>query len=125
MIAIGVAIGLAAGLVGALTFGHATVLHGLGAGFVVGFAFGFGLSVRRTAWPSYMLARGWLAWHGNLPWPLMSFLTDAHQRGILRQAGAVYQFRHIELQHRLAKRDASGENVNPRLRPSQQGAMPD
>jgi hypothetical protein len=34
----------------------------------------------------------------------MRFLADAHQRGILRQAGAVYQFRHIELQHRLATR---------------------
>jgi hypothetical protein len=36
----------------------------------------------------------------------MGFLADAHQRGVLRQAGAVYQFRHIELQHRLANRDA-------------------
>jgi len=26
------------------------------------------------------------------------------RRGILRQAGAVYQFRHIDLQHRLATR---------------------
>ena len=38
----------------------------------------------------------------RLPWQLMAFLADAHQRGVLRQAGAVYQFRHIELQHRLA-----------------------
>ena len=37
----------------------------------------------------------------------MSFLADAHRRGVLRQAGAFYQFRHIELQHRLANRDAS------------------
>ena len=29
----------------------------------------------------------------------MTFLADAHQRGVLRQAGAVYQFRHIALQH--------------------------
>jgi hypothetical protein len=36
----------------------------------------------------------------------MGFLADAHKRGVLRQAGAVYQFRHIELQHRLANRDA-------------------
>ena len=32
----------------------------------------------------------------------MRFLKDAHRRGVLRQEGAVYQFRHIELQHRLA-----------------------
>ena len=31
----------------------------------------------------------------------MGFLDDAHRRGVLRQVGAVYQFRHIELQHRL------------------------
>jgi len=36
----------------------------------------------------------------------MSFLADAHRRGVLRQAGAVYQFRHIELQHRLARTSA-------------------
>ena len=34
----------------------------------------------------------------------MNFLEYSHQRGVLRQAGAVYQFRHVELQHRLAKR---------------------
>jgi hypothetical protein len=34
----------------------------------------------------------------------MGFLADTHRRGVLRQAGAVCQFRHIELQHRLANR---------------------
>jgi hypothetical protein len=29
-------------------------------------------------------------------------LGDAHQRQVLRQAGAVYQFRHAELQDHLA-----------------------
>ena len=41
----------------------------------------------------------------------MSFLADAHRRGVLRQAGAVYQFRHIELQHRLATRPANSYMV--------------
>jgi hypothetical protein len=49
-----------------------------------------------------MLARTQLAMRRRLPWSLMDFLADAHQRGVLRQAGAVYQFRHIDLQHRLA-----------------------
>jgi hypothetical protein len=57
-----------------------------------------------TAWPSYAVARTWLALRHRLPWPLMGFLADAHRRGVLRQAGAVYQFRHIDLQHRLATR---------------------
>jgi hypothetical protein len=42
----------------------------------------------------------------------MSFLADAHRRGVLRQVGAVYQFRHIELQHRLANRDADEQQAN-------------
>ena len=77
---------------------------GLTFGLLVGLAFGLGLSMGRTAWPSYMLTRVWLAFRHQLPWSLMRFLEDAHQRGILRQTGAVYQFRHIELQHRLANR---------------------
>jgi hypothetical protein len=34
----------------------------------------------------------------------MAFLSDAHARGVLRQAGAFYQFRSIELQRQLARR---------------------
>ena len=30
----------------------------------------------------------------------MEFLHEAHRRGVLRQMGAIYFFRHIELQHR-------------------------
>jgi hypothetical protein len=55
---------------------------------------------------------GWLAFTHRLPWRPMSFLADAHQRGVLRQAGAVYQFRHIELQHRLANRDANDQQAS-------------
>jgi hypothetical protein len=57
-----------------------------------------------TAWSAYQMARIWLAFRRRLPWSLMSFLVDAHRRGVLRQVGAVYQFRHIELQRRLANR---------------------
>lgn len=38
----------------------------------------------------------------RMPWRAMGFLADAHQHGVLRQDGAVYQFRHIRLQQRLA-----------------------
>ena len=89
----GLAVGVAFGLAGGLAVG-------LGAGLVAG----CGLSMRGTTWPSYMLTTGWLALRHRLPWSLMSFLADAHQRGVLRQAGAVYQFRHLELQRRLAAR---------------------
>lgn len=46
--------------------------------------------------------RIWLACGRSMPWRAMSFLTDAHQRGVLRQVGAVYQFRHIRLQQQLS-----------------------
>jgi len=96
-LAAGLGFGLGATLAGGLRFGLAV---GLAAGFVAGLF----VSWTRTAWPSYILTTGWLAFRHRLPWPLMNFLADAHERGVLRQAGAVYQFRHIDLQHRLASR---------------------
>ena len=103
--------GLAAGIGAVLA---ARLTGGLLFGAISGFVFGAsaGLALSGSAWPSYMFTRGWLAFHHHLPWPLMSFLSDAHQRGVLRQAGAVYQFRHIELQHRLANRDADERQAN-------------
>ena len=83
---------------------------GVPTGLVAGFAAGVGVSFSE-AWPSYEVARIWLALRRHLPWPLMGFLADAHRRGVLRQAGAVYQFRHIELQHRLAVRDAEKQQA--------------
>jgi hypothetical protein len=43
-----------------------------------------------------------LSSRSRLPLRLMSFLEEAHRRGVLRQAGGVYQFRHAFLQERLA-----------------------
>jgi hypothetical protein len=70
----------------------------------MGFAVGVGASFTAAASPYYEAARIWLALHHQLPWPLMGSLADAHRRGILRQTGAFYQFRHIELQRRLVSR---------------------
>jgi len=93
------------------------LVFGLALGLALGLAVGFLISVHQTAWPSYMLTREWLALRHRLPWSLMSFLADAHQRGVLRQAGAVYQFRHIELQHRLATRPETRSRLARRPRP--------
>nr|WP_237330423.1 NACHT domain-containing protein [Streptomyces sp. BA2] len=60
-----------------------------------------------AAWGHFILARCCLTLGRRLPWNLTAFLADAHQRGVLRQAGAVYQFRHIDLQHHLAQRSCS------------------
>jgi hypothetical protein len=103
----GLAFGLVVGLGGALGVGIRLAVElevGLGLGLVFGFGFGLGGGLENTKWTPYVLARGWLAFRRQLPWPLMAFLADAHQRGVLRQAGATYQFRHLELQHRLATR---------------------
>jgi hypothetical protein len=116
----GIAAGLMAWVVAKVvaTFGAAEVVTGFLAGLTFGLVAGccFGFITTKTTWPSYILARGWLARHHRLPWRLSSFLSDAHHRGVLRQVGEVYQFRHIELQHRLANRDADKHEASP-IRP--------
>ena len=105
MLATGLGFGLATGLAAGIRVGLAAGLAvGLGVGVTAGLTSGLGLGMYQTEWLSYVITRGWLAFHHHLPWSLMSFLADAHQRGVLRQAGAVYQFRHIDLQRRLAAR---------------------
>ncbi|MFD3872825.1 helix-turn-helix domain-containing protein [Streptomyces sp. NPDC058623] len=57
-----------------------------------------------TAWGQWIvLARVWLPLVGRLPWNPAAFLDDAYHRGALRQTGAVYQFRHVRLQHHLGR----------------------
>ncbi|MGW2843576.1 helix-turn-helix domain-containing protein [Streptomyces sp. NPDC001274] len=68
----------------------------------LGGAFAYALSF--TAWGRWLvLSRVWLPLTGRLPRDPMAFLDDAYRRGVLRQTGAVYQFRHIRLQHHLAR----------------------
>ncbi|MET8676018.1 NACHT domain-containing protein [Streptomyces sp. NPDC004647] len=93
--------GLMCGLVVGFAFGR----HGgLASGLVVGIAAGFGAGRKETAWADFTLTRAYLTVGHKTPWDLMTFLQDAHERrGVLRQVGAVYQFRHIELQRHLAR----------------------
>lgn len=57
-----------------------------------------------TAWGQWLLlARVVLPLTGRLPWTLPGFLRDAHENRVLRQAGAVYQFRHSTLQAYLSE----------------------
>ncbi|WP_213008594.1 hypothetical protein [Paractinoplanes toevensis] len=55
------------------------------------------------AWAEFDITRLYLAFRGRLPLRLMAFADDAHRRGVLRQVGAVYQFRHARLQAYLAE----------------------
>ncbi|MBO1331839.1 hypothetical protein [Streptomyces sp. VRA16 Mangrove soil] len=54
------------------------------------------------AWGRLLVARAWLAVTGRMPWRLMAFLDEAHRRGVLRQSGGRYEFRHLRLRRRLA-----------------------
>ena len=103
--------GLAAGLAIGLTTGFAVgftsgFTQGIGVGLASAVAVTLAAGFRQASWGQFTVARWWLAIRGRLPWHLMGFLAEAHRRGVLRQAGAAYQFRHIELQHRLANRAA-------------------
>ena len=116
------ATGLIGGLIGGLT-GHLTqgIWKGIGIGLGLGLVLTLSITSLEVAWPSYSVARCWLALRHKLPWRMMAFLSDAHHRGVLRQVGSVYQFRHIELQHRLA---SAGPNPHPRLHPGRQTITP-
>ncbi|HEX6340931.1 BTAD domain-containing putative transcriptional regulator [Umezawaea sp.] len=127
-VVLGVAGGVAAGLLGRLLVPRPGGLAYAAAGAVIGgqifeptrsvaqacLAGGlFGLSVGLSVW----LARAsgalgpvvvWLAARGRVPWRFLTFLDDAHRRGVLRQVGGVYQFRHGRLQERLAHAQVSG-----------------
>jgi hypothetical protein len=103
-LAVGLPIGLLVGLAAWLADGR---IFGLLAGVVVGLTAWLigGSAVTRASWLGWEIARGWLALRRRLPWRLVAFLQDACDRGVLRQSGSVYQFRHIELQSWLASRE--------------------
>ncbi|HEX2159201.1 MAG TPA: NACHT domain-containing protein [Actinomycetes bacterium] len=91
------------GLIGGLTLGLAFGLADrFSGGPAVGFTSGLAVGLVLGAWGRFTLVRGWLALRGHLPWRLLGFLDDAHRLGVLRQAGAVYQFRHALLHDHLA-----------------------
>lgn len=60
-----------------------------------------GLGAGWRTWTRYRLVHMSLAARGFLPWRLWRFVEDAHLRGILRQSGASWQFRHVRLEVRL------------------------
>ncbi|WP_330333301.1 helix-turn-helix domain-containing protein [Streptomyces sp. NBC_00536] len=78
---------------------------GLALGAVGGLAGALSYALAFTAWGQWvLLTRIWLPLTGRLPWATVAFLDDAYRRGVLRQVGAVYQFRHARLQRQLRGR---------------------
>ncbi|MFE6667158.1 helix-turn-helix domain-containing protein [Streptomyces sp. NPDC057697] len=93
--------GLLQGLLGTLVW---QLPDGLAIGAVGGLGGACSYALSFTAWGRWLvLSRVWLPLTGRLPWDPVAFLDDAYRRGVLRQTGAVYQFRHIRLQHHLAR----------------------
>jgi hypothetical protein len=94
--------GLAGFVVGGQVMPHHIAMGiGLAGGAVFGCAIGLIAALSRS-WGAFVLGRTWLAVRGRTPLRLNRFLADAHQRGVLRQAGPTYQFRHARLRDRLA-----------------------
>ena len=94
----GLVVGLEAGVGLGLTLGLGFV-YGLVSGLVGGLVGGlFYPNTWRTA-----VACGQLRLSGHTPLRLMKFLQDAYDRNVLRTVGPIYQFRHANLQDRLAK----------------------
>jgi hypothetical protein len=88
----GLFFGLSCGLSGAFLYGPVWLLA-----FRVN-------KVGLIAWLHFILARLVLVPRGRLPWRTLAFLEEAHRRGVLRQTGPVYEFRHSLLQDVLAGR---------------------
>jgi NACHT domain len=96
---VGVMIGIGRGVWHGISLGPSL---GITLGIVSGVAAGLAAVSNESAWLRWQLARCWLAATRRLPWRLTAFLEDAASRGVLRRSGAVYQFRHVALQRRLA-----------------------
>jgi hypothetical protein len=67
-----------------------------------------GGAISVTAWGQWLICgRLLLPLRGDLPWRTRAFLRDAHERGVLRQSGAFYHFRHTLLQELYAPAEAA------------------
>lgn len=98
-------------LVGPLSWSFATAATMGAVGGVLGATM---YTLAFTAWGQWLLlTRLWLPLTGRLPWATADFLDDAYHRGLLRQAGTVYQFRHARLQAQLLAAPAAGQNARP------------
>ncbi|UBV17774.1 NACHT domain-containing protein [Mycolicibacterium fortuitum] len=102
-IAKGVGFGATVGVPIAVFSWPAGVVTALLLGLSTGVANGAGVAVGMNAWGHWVvLTRFWLVVTRRLPGHVLTFLDDAHEKGVLRRVGELYQFRHGNLQHALA-----------------------
>ncbi|WP_204007446.1 NACHT domain-containing protein [Virgisporangium aurantiacum] len=68
----------------------------------LGLSLGLALAATVSPWGRFTIIKIILAAQLDTPLRLISALQEAHHRGLLRQTGGVYQFRHARLQDQLA-----------------------
>jgi hypothetical protein len=71
-------------------------------GLLVGLGSILWLGLRRCSAWWYGVTVVLLAWRGDIPARALRFLAAAYRRGVLRQAGMMYEFRHNRLAERLS-----------------------
>ncbi|WP_156753539.1 helix-turn-helix domain-containing protein [Actinokineospora pegani] len=100
---LGLVLGLARLLIITLALGRLELVS-LPLDLVLGPVIGLVVGLSISAWGQWVVfARVWLPLTGRLPWSVAAFLDDACRRGVLRQVGAVHQFRHVRLQTHLMR----------------------
>lgn len=111
IITVGLAFGLVLGITFWIAFGTVGIAPGLTFGLVLGLPVGLGLGLG-TAWGQWLTCtRLWLPATGRLPRSIIDFISDAHQRGVLRQTGGVYRYRHARLRDHLATRPPHNDST--------------
>jgi hypothetical protein len=80
------------------------IADGLGIGLVSALVIGLTFGFYHAASPEFRIINWWLALRRKAPWRLPRFLDEAYHLTVLRQSGAAYQFRYVELQLRLSAR---------------------
>ncbi|WP_192580267.1 NACHT domain-containing NTPase [Micromonospora sp. ALFpr18c] len=114
----GIMVSLIAGGSLAVAGGKISGFPGLTGGFLGGMT-----AIIASPWGKFETARLIFAFKGVLPLRLVSFLEFCRERGILRQSGPQYQFRHILLLENLAPPKSSRMPAAPLpLPPVQYGA---
>ncbi|MFD5513775.1 hypothetical protein ACFWIB_39475 [Streptomyces sp. NPDC127051] len=93
---------------GVMGYSTKTVLVPVLSSLVLGTGFALAALMTR-AYPRFLLMLVYLALQGRLPLRFMAFLRDARNRGLLRQSGDAYQFRHARLQEYLVSDAARDE----------------
>jgi hypothetical protein len=109
-------------LIAGIHFGH--LGDALLSGVNQSLALALVVALLMNAWGRWLvIVRIWLPLTGRLPWAVVAFLDDACNRGVLRQAGPTYEFRHATLQTYLGTAPPTqGSGQAPRSAPAGQQA---